>query len=148
MMVRITIVLLSAAMLSCSTSPPVTAASDVTATQTATADPSGNYVLKTIDGNALPFRPMDRDRPASAGPGPLVVGGSLAIEAGGQVHYVLNYRGPQGRENAIRMNATLLREGDRSVLVWPNGARTPTTYDGQRFTIDNIGMKLMFERER
>lgn len=141
-MVRIAIALLSAVLLSCSTSTPVTSFS------ADPNDPSGSYVLETIDGHALPFRPMDRDRPPEAGPGPLVVGGSLTIEPGGGVRYVLNLRGAQGRDQAIRMNATWRSEGDQLIVVWPNGAATPATYDGRTFTIDNIGMKLAFARSR
>lgn len=142
MMLRIAIALLSVVMLSCSTSTPVTSAS------ADPSDPSGSYVLQTIDGHALPFRPIDRDRPPEAGPGPLVVGGSLVIEPGGGVGYVLNFRGAQGRDQAIRMNATWTRDGDQLVVIWPNGARTPATYDGRTFTIDNIGMKLAFARSQ
>lgn len=148
-MMRISIVLLSAVFTFCSSIQPASKPQHLTAvTPAVSTDPADNYVLKTIDGKALPTRPNDPDRPASAGPGPLVVGGSLVISPGGEARYVLNFRGPQGRENAIRMTASFLRDGDRPVLVWPNGARTPLTFQGRTLTLDNLGMKMAFERAR
>jgi hypothetical protein len=145
--VRIAIALLAIVIASCAATPPRDAPPLASAAARSPADdPSGNYTLKTIDGNALPLRPLDRDRPAGAGPGPLVTGGSLVIEPGGEVRYVLDYRNDRGEGGAIRMSATWRREGNGFVVTWPNGARTPATYDGQTFTIENIGMKLAFER--
>jgi len=150
MMYRSAVVLIAgAALAGCSTNPAPDHNQAVL--RAAVLDPAGTYQLATVDGDSLPARPVDRDRPPEAPPAPEIVSATLVMESGGTFRQTMKYRITRGdtvREMERQFTGTWERDATGYRLMWTGAGATPARLEGDAFTYDNMGMLLRFTRQR
>ncbi len=115
------------------------------------AQPSiaGMYRLVTVDGHAIPFRPVHPDAPPNAGPGPEVLASTMIVRPDGSFVMAMSYRmtrdGTQ-TYTAMPFTGAWKAEGDVYAARWDGAGMTPLTLSGDTLVMNNEGMMFAYLR--
>jgi hypothetical protein len=116
----------------------------------ASAGLPGTYTLVTINGHALPYAPVDPDRPANAPPAPTVVGGTFVVGPDSTFRMSMTYRVPSGDTGRVvqgEFHGTYARQGADWNFTWTGAGQTPVTLRGDTLTLNNVGMLFAYVRQ-
>jgi hypothetical protein len=121
---------------------------DVGPAPTALPEPVGTYVLVSVDGSVLPYAvPAGERRPAALE----ITGARMVLGADGTFHQWMAYRfEAEGAQRTLERDFTggWSRDGQAYRLTWDGAGVTPALLDGDTLTYDNMGMVLLFRRQR
>jgi hypothetical protein len=105
-----------------------------------TKDPTGNYTLVSVDGKQVPTV-VTHD-----GAQLQIRSGAFTISEDGTCTSKMVFVPPSGTEVVREVTATYVREGSKLNMQWKGAGKTVGTFDGQRFTMNNEGMILVYQR--
>ena len=121
----------------CKQEAKVAADAKTVAATAADINPVGTYALVTVDGNKVPCTVQHE-------------GHTMTIKSGG---FIINADGTcsskmslAGRDTAIEVKATYTREGPKLTMQWQGAGMTIGTVEGDKFTMDNEGMVLVYQK--
>ncbi len=110
----------------------------------------GMYQLVTVDGHAVPFRPVHPGAPANAGPGPEVLASTMTVRPDGSFLMAMAYRmtGPDKVERfrAMPFSGNWKAEGGGWTAQWEGAGLTPLTMAGDTLVMNNEGMLFAYLR--
>ncbi len=109
---------------------------------------AGMYQLVTVDGHAIPFRPVHPGAPANAGPGPEVLASTMTVRPDGSFIMAMAYRmaGPDKVElfRAMPFSGSWKAEGSGWTAQWDGAGLTPLTMAGDTLVMNNEGMLFAY----
>ena len=103
-------------------------------------DPTGDYVLVSVNGNKVPAS-VSHDGNALQ-----VRSGSFTIKADGTCSTKTVFVPPTGTEATREVSATYTKEGSKLTMQWQGAGTTTGTVEGNTFTMDNEGMVFVYRK--
>ena len=103
-------------------------------------DPTGDYVLVSVNGNNVPAS-VDHD-----GVKLQVRSGSFSIKADGTCSTKTVFVPPTGQEVTREVSATYTKEGSKLTMQWKGAGMTRGTVEGNTFTMNNEGMLFVYQK--
>ena len=104
------------------------------------ADPTGVYVLVSVNGNNVPASV------AHDGTALQVRSGTFTINADGTCSTKTVFVPPSGTEVVREVSATYTKEGSKLTMQWQGAGTTTGTIEGNTFTMDNEGMVFVYRK--
>lgn len=108
---------------------------------TADANPIGNYVLVSVNGNNVP---CDTEHDGTK---LTVKSGSFTIAADGTCSCTTVFVPPSGKEVNREVKATYTQEGAKLTMKWQRAGMTVGTVEGDKFTMNNEGMLFAYRKQ-
>ena len=102
------------------------------------SDPSGSYVLISVNGLPLPASV------SHGGATMQVRSGTFTINPGGTCSSKIILVPPMGTEVAREVSATYIKEGSTLTMQWKDAGKTVGTLNGKIFTMENEGMSFVY----
>lgn len=102
----------------------------------------GSYTATTINGTAIPGRVVNNQGVALE-----VRSGSFEFRADGTCRSVMVFVAPNGSEMVRDVEATYIREDGTLTMQWEGAGTTTGTLRGDTFTMDNVGMVIVYRRD-
>jgi hypothetical protein len=103
-------------------------------------DPSGNYTLISVDGKPVPTV-VNHD-----GAQLQIRSGAFTISKDGTCSSKMIFVPPSGTEVVREVAASYVKEGSKLSMQWKGAGMTVGIFDGQRFTMNNEGMILVYQQ--
>jgi len=103
-------------------------------------DPSGVYILVSVNGRPAPASL------AHEGATLQIRSGSFTIRADGMCTSRMTFVPPSGPEVTRDVNATYSRDGTTLRMQWEGAGTTVGTVEGNTFTMNNEGMLLVYRK--
>ena len=107
------------------------------------ASPSivGSYTAITINGVSIPGSITNNQGVTLS-----VLEGSFVIRADGSCSSRTVFEAPSGERITRAVDATYTRDGDTLTMRWEGAGVTTGTIEGDTFTMDNVGMVLVYAK--
>ena len=106
----------------------------------ADTSPVGSYALVSVNGNKVPCA-LQHDGHALT-----IKSGSFIIQADGTCSSLMAFSLPSGGDASREVKATYTRQGSTLTMQWERAGQTLGTVEGDRFTMNNEGMVLVYRK--
>jgi hypothetical protein len=103
-------------------------------------DPTGVYILASVNGNQVPASVSHDGTPLQ------VRSGTFTINADGTCSTKTVFVPPSGTETTNEVSATYTREGAKLTMQWKGAGTTTGTVEGNTFSMNNEGMMLVYRK--
>lgn len=105
-------------------------------------DPVGDYTLVSVNGEAVPAEVSEQGMVLR------ILSGAVSFGADGTCSSRTVFQPPSQGEVTREVAATYEMEGDTLTLRWEGAGTTKGILHGDTFTMDNVGMTFVYERQR